>query len=202
MADAVKVELDLAATSALERQIANGAPCDVFVAAAPGAVDRLVQQGLLDGMTKKTIGVNSLVIVGAAGTSWTLETLAESDHVAVGAKGVPVGDYAREALERAGLLAKLESKLASYPDEPSVLAAVQNGGAKAGFVYASSVHGQSGLAPPVAVKPELHSKIEYVAAVARSSKDARLARAFVDGFRSPQWQAKLRDAGFIVPKGR
>lgn len=203
-ADRARVELELAATNALERQIASGAEVDVFIAAAAEPVDRLIAQNLLDPETRRTICENSLVVVAASSAPKPADVaaLVSCERIAVGAKGVPAGDYAREALEHAGLLAQVEGKLASYPDEPSVLAAVRSGGAPVGFVYASSVHAlpEGPVALAFTVDPKLHARIVYVAAVGRSSKEPRLARELVDGFRSGAWGKVLREAGFLLPR--
>lgn len=204
LADAVEIELSFAASSVHERQLESGAEADVFVAAAPGPVDRLVAKGVLDASARRVIAEGSLVVVVPAGASKPadLAALALLERIAVGAQGVPVGDYAREALRAKGLLASLEGKLASYPDEPAVLAAVENGGAPAGIVYRSSLGGTTKAERAFTVDPALHPRIEYVAAAVKSSKEPAVARAFVEGFASPVWTKKLAEAGFDLPKAR
>jgi molybdate transport system substrate-binding protein len=206
-ASAVELELSFAASNAHEFQIAAGAQVDVFVAATPSAIDRLVARGLLDPETRTEVCENELVAIVPKGGSPVpdLPSLERCERIAVGDRGVPVGDYARESLVKAGLLPKLESKLAAYPDEPSVLTAVANGGPSVGFVYASSLvshPSRDQVTRAFAVDASLHSRIVYTAAVSARASDRRVARAFLDGFRSESWKKKLGDAGFVVPSAR
>ncbi|MBI3726651.1 molybdate ABC transporter substrate-binding protein [bacterium] len=201
----VRVQVSAGSSSQLERQLESGAACDVFVAAAPGPVDRLVAKGLLDGETRASVASNALVAIVPRGDALPrdLAALASHKRVAVGSRGVPVGDYAREAIERSGLSERLSPLLASYPDEPSVVTAVAEGGAPAGIVYASSTVAhprRSAIERAFEIDPALTSRIVYPAAVARSSPHPGLSRALVEFLRGEEARAVLRRAGFAVSR--
>jgi molybdate transport system substrate-binding protein len=196
----VRVLVSAGSSSALERQVEAGARADVFVSAAEEPVDRLVARGLLDPATRVVVATNALVVVVPAGlpAPASLDDLAGLERVAVGQRGVPVGDYARQALERAGLAASLEAKLAGYPDEPAVLTAVAAGAAPAGIVYASSlvVHAaRDRVARAFVIDPALHAPIVYPGAVGATSTNPALARAFLEHLTGPESRAALARAG-------
>ena len=205
----LRVRLSLASSSALERQIEQGAPCDLFVSAAVAPVERLLGQGLLEPATRTVVARNALVVIvphdplgGPAGLE-DLQDLTGLERLAVGARGVPVGEYARQALQRAGLAERLRDRLAGYPDEPSVVTAVAEGGAPAGVVYASSLTAhprRERVRRAFQLDETLHDPIVYPAALgtgAGRDPQARLeAAAFLEWLRSAPARAALREAGF------
>lgn len=196
----VRVLVSPASSSALERQIEQGAPCDLFVSAAVAPVERLCGQGLLDPRTRAVVARNTLVVIvpadAGAGPA-RLEDLVGLERVAVGARGVPVGEYARQALERGGVA--ITERLAGYPDEPAVVTAVAEGGAPAGIVYASSLlahprHAQVKRAFPVS--ETLHDPVVYPAALGPGAPPE--AAAFLVFLRGARAREVLGAAGFAT----
>lgn len=201
----VRVLVSVGSSTALERQVAAGARADVFVSAAAEPLDRLVRQGLLDPATRTVIARNELVVVVPRGAQApaALADLAALERVAVGQPGVPVGEYAREALGRAGLTDALSGKLVGYPDEPAVLSAVAAGAAPAGFVYGSSLAAhplRESVARAFVVDPALHPPVTYPAAIGTESAHPDLARAFLAHLQGEAGRAALRAAGFAPPE--
>lgn len=200
----VRVLVSAASSTALERQVAAGAPVDVFVSAAAEPVERLVARGLLDPSTLTVVARNDLVVVVPRGEAApaSLASLARLDRVAVGQAGVPVGEYAREALGRAHLLDALAGKLVGYPDEPAVLSAVAAGAAPAGFVYGSSLvaHPRGhAVERAFVVDPALHAPVVYPAALGAGSARPDLARAFLERLVDEAGRPAFRSLGFGVP---
>jgi len=196
----VRVLVNAASSSALERQLENGASCDLLIAATRAPVDRLAKAALLDPASVTVIASNTLVVIVRKGEAkpTDLAGVVGLGKIAVGARGVPVGDYARDAIEHAGLSEKLTPLLSSYPDEPSVVTATAEGGAPVGIVYASSTVAhpeRDAIERAFAIDAKLHSEIVYVAAVTRGSSDPGLARAFIS-FLASDGKEPLRRAGF------
>ena len=191
----VTVELSFGSSTAHERQIEAGAACDLYVSAARANVDRLAAAALVDSASVEVVARNALVAIVPAGSIAPddVGSLAILSRVAVGARGVPVGDYARAVLE--GILP--EERLAGYPDEPSVVTAVAQGAAPAGICYASSL-----LSHPrakdvrKAFDIESRTPIVYPAALVRGASSPALARAFLAFVRSPAGKAELAKHGF------
>lgn len=199
----VRVLVSVGSSSMLERQVEAGARADVFVSAAEGPVDRLVARGLLDPATRVVVARSALVVIVPSGlpAPRRLADLAGLERVAVGQRGVPAGDYAREALERAGLASSLERKLAGYPDEPAVLTAVAAGAAPAGIVYASSLASHAArdrVQRAFVVDAALHAPIVYPGAVGVESTVPDQARAFLAFLTGAEGRAALGQAGLVV----
>ncbi len=191
----VKVELSFGSSTAHERQIEAGAACDVFLAASRKNVERLAAKGLIE-PSCPTVARNALVAIVPRGEAAPpdVAALASLARVAVGARGVPVGEYAREAL--GGALP--DSKLAGYPDEPAVVTAVAKGAAPAGICYSSSVAGEAGVTRAFTLPTR--TPIEYPAALVKSG-DATLGHAFLDLLLSDEGQATFARHGFFGEPG-
>ncbi len=189
----VKVELSFGSSTAHERQIEAGAPCDLYVAAARANVERLASLSLVESAT--VVARNTLVLIVPRGdlVPADLESISVYPRVAVGAKGVPVGDYARPLL--AGIVP--DDKLAGYPDEPSIVTAVAQGAVPAGVCYASSLlsHPRHD-AVQKALGIESKTPIVYPAVLVKGTKVPELARAFESFVRSPEGRAVLMTHGF------
>lgn len=131
------VQTSFGASSDLARQIADGAPADVFLSASPDWVDFLAEAALVDD-EPVLFARNALVCIApqagrlaregsAASPERLVAALEDDDLVAIANPGVPAGEYARAALGRLGLLAGLESRLVGQKDVRAVLHAVEQG---------------------------------------------------------------------------
>lgn len=159
-ASGVRVNLSPGASSALARQIKDGAPAHVFVSADRGWIDYLQKHGRLDG-EPQLFARNALVCVVKTGVSFrSFEELADAQgiRIAIADAGVPAGEYAREAMENAGVAEALRPKLVAHPDVYAVLNAVMRGEAEAGFVYATDA--REGTPVGFAIDAGLHKPIE------------------------------------------
>ncbi|MGH7287857.1 MAG: molybdate ABC transporter substrate-binding protein [Myxococcota bacterium] len=203
-----KVTASFGSSSELARQIVDGAPADVFVAASPEWIDFLREKKALDGAAL-VFARNELVCVAARASGLgakdvgdaraLLENgLAEDDRVAIADAGVPAGEYARQALERLGLLDAYRPHLVGQKDVRAVLNAVEQGEMQAGFVYATDAR-LAGVEVLFRFDPKTHAPIEYLAAVVRASTQPALARRFVQSLRSEEARSVLARAGFALP---
>lgn len=136
----IKLLFNFAASGALQQQIEQGAPADLFVSAAPKHINELIEKGMIAEEQHTDLLKNELVVVEPAGSGNLTELTdllkQEIRHIAIGIpESVPAGEYARAALESAGLWHELEAKLVQAKDVRSVLQYVETGNADAGFVY-------------------------------------------------------------------
>src|SRR5689334_19175634 len=104
---AARLTATYGASGELARQVEGGAGVDVVVFAAKDPIDRLVQGGLVEGLTTRVVATNELVLIGKVGgpklTFETVTSLPAGERIAIGDPGaVPAGRYAREALTRLG----------------------------------------------------------------------------------------------------
>ena len=193
------------ASSELARQIADGAPADVFVSASPEWVEFLRDAKALDG-EPVVVARNRLVCVASTGRASVgagdpkalLARLAPGDRVAIADAGVPAGEYARKALAKLGLLDAYAPRLVGQKDVRAVLHAVEQGELPAGFVYATDAR-VAQVELLFAFDPASHPPIEYQAVVLRGAADPAGARRFLAFLTSPTARALLSDAGFALP---
>jgi molybdate transport system substrate-binding protein len=113
----------------------------------------------------------------------------------LGAEGVPVGDYARESLELAGLGAALENVVSLEEDVKGVVSKVALGEADAGIVYATDVAAAGDDVLSYPISDYFQPKIRYYAAIV--SPGSAAAERYLDKLLGPEGEAALRDAGFL-----
>jgi molybdate transport system substrate-binding protein len=134
----------LAASGTLARQIANGAPADIFLSANPKWMEWLATRGLLAPGSRMDLLTNTLVLIQPLDEKSTLPLKQGfvgklgDGRLAIGDPAyVPAGDYARAALRSLGLWQALAPRVARLPSARHVLAMIGRGEAKTGIVYAS-----------------------------------------------------------------
>jgi molybdate transport system substrate-binding protein len=179
----------------LAAQIRAGAPADVFASASPKYAAELQAAGLAG--RPRTFATNRLVAIVRRGYSGELSSLADPGvKLVLADEGVPVGDYAREALAGLGMERALDNVVSEEHDVKAVLAKVALAEADAGFVYATDVRSVADKVRVLTVPDSVQPRIEYAVTVVRESAPAD---AFVASLLSPKGQAVLRDAGFGPP---
>ena len=196
----IKLEVNLGASGALQQQIEEGAPCDVFISAGEKQMTALADKDLLLEDTNKTLLTNDLVLVAAEGTEIKdLDTLTTDDitKIAIGdPESVPAGKYAKEVLDNTKLYDKVEKKLVLAKDVKEVLAWVQQGNAQVGFVYLSDAIGAKGVEVVYTTEANTHSPINYPIAVLKASEKQDKAKSFEDFLLSADGQTILEKYGF------
>jgi molybdate transport system substrate-binding protein len=189
-------------SGALETDIEQGAPADVFAAASPKQPAALYAKGLVGKPVE--FATNTLVLIVPKGNPAHIGSVA--DITKPGVKlvicnaTVPCGDYARNAFKNLGMTsAAMKNVVSQTTDVTQTVAEVALGQADAGFVYvtdAKAANGKVSVLPlPQAAKP---GGKDYIAVV-KSSKNQSAAQAFIASVLSSAGQAKLRAAGFGGP---
>lgn len=200
----VKLEVNLGASGALQQQIEEGAPCDVFISAGEKQMTALSDKDLLLADTNKTLLTNDLVLVVAKGTKVKdLDALSTDDisKIAIGdPESVPAGKYAKEVLDNTKIYDKVKDKLVLAKDVKEVLAWVQQGNAEVGFVYLSDAQGADGVEVAHTTEADSHSPINYPIAVLKSSEKQDKAKAFEEFLLSADGQTILEKYGFKKAK--
>ena len=201
-----EVRFSFAASSALAKQIAAGAPADLFVSADLKWMDDLDARKLLRPETRVNLLGNVLVVVAPA-TS-TLETIAftpEAFDRALGAgklatgevNSVPVGIYAKTAFEKLGLWPTLGGRIAQSDSVRSALAFVARGEAPLGVVYATDARVEKAVKVLATFPAGSHEPVVYPVAITVASKQAEAA-AFLAFLKGPAARAVFERAGFPV----
>jgi molybdate transport system substrate-binding protein len=198
------VVLNFAASDVLLRQIASGAPADVFASADETAMDKAVAAKAIDPATRQDFASNRLVLIVPKGGQAHVTSPADlkSDAVKRVAYGdpasVPVGRYTKSALEQQGLWEAVSAKGVLAQNVRQSLDYVARGEVDAGFVFATDatlMKDKVDVAAIVATpKP-----ITYPIAVVTGSKQAKEAVMFEAFVQSPEGRGILAGFGFQAP---
>ncbi|MBW4564735.1 MAG: molybdate ABC transporter substrate-binding protein [Mojavia pulchra JT2-VF2] len=200
----VNINYNFGASGALQQQIEQGAPADIFVSAAKKQVDALEGKGLLLPGTRTILAKNRLVLIvpkNAVGINsfYNLRD-ASIKKIAIGEpRSVPAGQYGEQVLQQLKLLPQVKSKLVYANNVRQVLASVESGNADAGLVYATDAKISNKVKIVVASDEKYHSAIIYPLAVVKSSKNASAAKEFAQFLTGSQAKAVLQKYGFILP---
>jgi len=174
--------LSFAGTSALARQVEQGAPADLFVSADEEWMDALAGQDLLRADTRRDLLSNRLVVVRTKGDPIAGFAELGDRRLALADPGaVPAGKYAREALERMGTWAELEPRVVPAENVRAALALVERGEAPLGIVYATDALASDGVEVVQEIPADTYTPIRYPAAVLAASQhpDAAAFLAFL-----------------------
>lgn len=185
--EGARVRLSFGGSDQLAAQIRAGAKPDVFAAANTELPARLHAEGLVE--KPVTFASNRLVV--ATRRDGRIKTPDQLDDpgvkVALGSPSVPIGQYARDALQRAGLEVEPASE---EPDVSSIVARVRAGAVDAGLVYVTDVNAANEMR---AIELPVRTRVRYAAAVVRGTERPTEARRFVQSLRNAK---ALREAGF------
>ena len=196
----VTLTFNFGASGSLQKQIEQGAPCDLFISAGQAQMKALYDEDLLEQDTDKDLVKNQLVLIGPNGTELTSINDLSSDsvkHIASGEpSSVPAGKYADEVLTNMNLKDSLYDKLTFAKDVKEVLAWTVSGNAEAGFVYKSDALNSDG-AQIIEILPEdSHSPITYPVAVIKASKNIDASKEFEDFLFSDTCKAIFEKYGY------
>jgi molybdate transport system substrate-binding protein len=206
----VTTTFNFAGSQALRTQIEEGAPADVFASANAKEMDTLETDGLVTKDTPENFLTNKLVVVLPANNPAGLEKLEDLSKpgikLVLAAEEVPVGKYARQALDSMnGQLGsdfkdKVLANVVSNEDNvKQVVSKVQLGEADAGIVYTSDAVAAPDL-KTIEIPAELNVIAKYPIAALSKSANSDLAKAFIDYVLSPEGQAVLQKWGFTPPQ--
>lgn len=189
-ATGIKVVSSYAASSALAKQIESGAPADVFVSADLSWMDYVAGKNAIKTDTRVNLLGNKLVLIAPndskigdvmIGQGFDLAKLAGNGRIATGdVKAVPVGLYAKAALEKLGAWAAAEPKFAMTDNVRAALLLVSRGEAALGIVYETDAKVEPGVKIIGAFPEGSHPPITYpVAATATAKADVAGYLAFL-----------------------
>jgi molybdate transport system substrate-binding protein len=195
------VRFNFAGSNVLARQLASGAPVDLFISADAAQMDVAQRAGAIDAGTRIDLLGNRLAVVARAGMTYQEEAallLPGVRRIAIGdPAAVPSGVYARLYFERAGLWDRLEPKLVPVSNVRAALAAVENGSADAAVVYVTDAALSRGVSLSFVLDGPAAPRIVFPAAVTRGSRQRAAAERFLAFLRGSRATAIFKRLGFI-----
>jgi molybdate transport system substrate-binding protein len=199
-----KVQLNFGGSDALVQQIAKGAPVDVFASADQEAMDKAERMKLLRLGSRANFASNRVVLIVPANGGAELHGLGDLVQPAIkrvtlgNPASVPIGRYARHALEQAKLWTAVEPKAIYATSVRQSLDYVARGEADAGFVYATDVAVQKDKVK-VVVNVPTETPVSYPIAATAGSAQAEAGGRFVAFVLTPVGQSILAKYGFGRP---
>lgn len=201
-----KPVISFAASSALARQAAAGAPADLFVSADEQWMDDLQRRGLLVAGTRADLLGNRLVLVAAAterrlvplGPRTPLVAMLGSGRMAMAdPASVPAGRYGKAAFEKLGVWNQVSPRVVRAENVRAALALVERGAARYGVVYATDARASKLVRVVGTFPPASHPPIRYPIARLKCSTSPE-----AEGFRrfllSREGKAIFARFGFLV----
>jgi molybdate transport system substrate-binding protein len=198
-----------ASSGALARQIARGAPADLFLSANRKWMDWLAKNRLLVASTRIALFGNRLVLAASTGSTLAITlppppsrfdlatalgggrlAIADPDHA-------PLGAYAREALLALGAWKGVQRRMLRFQNAALARVMVERGEAAAGILYESDVAGNARLRSVAVFSAKSHQPVVYEIAVLGTARPA--ARAFAKWLaEAPAARALFKSHGFAV----
>ena len=199
------MRLSYAASSAIARQIEQGAPADVFVSADANWMDYLQTRGLIVTGSRRDLLTNHLALIALADSRIRLRiapgmpiaAALGAGRLAIAGPEVPAGKYGREALTKLGVFDSVKDRLAPAENVRAALAFVAQGASPLGIVYDTDARIEPkvkivGLFPDAS-----HAAIVYPMALVAASHnpDGAVFLRFLTGAKA---SAIFHKYGFIV----
>ena len=200
----IRVTASYAASSALAKQIEQGAPADIFISADLEWMDYVAQKKLVTPATRFNLLGNRLVLIAPKDSQqgevtiakgFDLAKLAGDGRIATGdVQAVPAGKYAKAALEKLGAWQAAAGKLAMAENVRAALVLVARGEAPLGIVYETDAKIEPGVKIIGKFPTDSHPAIIYPAAQTATAKPE--AKRYLDFLRGATGQVGFEHYGF------
>jgi molybdate transport system substrate-binding protein len=199
-----KATISYAASSALAKQIEQGAPADVFFSADLDWMDYLAKKDLIDKASVTRLLGNTIVLIAPKDSDlkaeiapgFPLAAVLGDGRLAMGdVKSVPAGKYGKAALESLGVWASVEGKLAQAENVRAALKLVATGEAPLGIVYRTDAEAEPAVKVLDVFPESSHPPITYPVAPVTASTKADAAD-FITFLKSPKAQEIFKAQGF------
>jgi molybdate transport system substrate-binding protein len=200
----VRIVASYAASSTLAKQIEQGAPADIFLSADTDWMDYAIARKNINEPTRVNLLGNSIVLIAprdsrtdnvTIGQGFDLAKLAGSGKIATGdVQAVPVGKYAKAALEKLGAWQAAGPKFAMAENVRAALTLVARGEAVLGIVYSTDAKVEPGVKIVGTFPADSHPPIVYPVAATTIAKPE--AAGYLDFLRSSAAKATFEKYGF------
>ncbi|MCI0766406.1 molybdate ABC transporter substrate-binding protein [Bacillus sp. TL12] len=198
----IKLSFNFGGSGALQQQIEQGAPADLFFSAAEDKFQTLVKKGFINEKEGKNLLGNELVLVVPKESSIkTFQELKEEKvkKLAIGTpESVPAGKYAKASLTHENLWNDLQNKIVLTKDVRQVLTYVETGNVDAGIVYKTDALISDKVKIASTAPANSHEPIHYPVGVIKESKHKKEATSFYEYLQSKDAQSIFKKYGFTI----
>ncbi|BHH86008.1 molybdate ABC transporter substrate-binding protein [Desulforhopalus sp. 52FAK] len=198
-----KILPNFASSGSLAKQINQGAPAHLFISANPKWMKFLIDNKAIAPETNQVFAYNSLVFVGQNLEVTNLNEITKFSRIAIGSPGsVPAGQYAKQAMETAGMYSDLENKkiLVMAKDVRQALLYADRGEVDGAFVYKTDALLAKNAAIAFTVPDDLYPRVKYPIALTPLGIKSALAKQLYDFMTSDKAQTILEKYGFKPAK--
>jgi molybdate transport system substrate-binding protein len=202
------VTLSTDSSSALEIQIEQGAPADVFLSADSANPQALVDQGLAAGGAQ-TFAVNQLAVIvpldNPAGIRTPADLAKPGVRIIAAGDQVPITKYATQVVANLAtqptyphdLAAAYGANIVSREDNvKATVAKIELGEGDAAIVYVTDARASTKVSM-IELPEAANVQASYAGVVIKNSSNLEAAQAFLTWFAGPDGQALLSEFGFL-----
>ena len=200
------VKISYAGSSALAKQIEQGAPAQIFISADLDWMDYLAKKDLIRPDTRSNLLGNSIVLVTPKDKAAKIELkegvklgpiLGDGRLAMANTASVPAGKYGKAALEKLGIWNDVAGKVAQADNVRAALLLVSRGEAAAGIVYKTDAAADVNVTIAGTFPDSTHPPIIYPVALVKG-QDSADAKAFLDFIKSAKAKGFFEEQGFTV----
>lgn len=201
-----RAAVSYAASSALAKQIEQGAPADIFISADLDWMEYLAGRNLIKPETRSDLLSNRLVLIAPRGTNIQIEIkpglplallLGQGYLALANTDAVPAGKYSKAALNALGVWEQVKGRIAQAENVRAALLLVSRGEAPLGVVYESDAVSDPSVLTVGIFPDATHPRIIYPIAVISGSTSPD-SGAYLDELKSPQASSIFRKQGFTI----
>lgn len=181
----ISISISYGGSGALQTQIEEGAPADVFMSAAMKQMTALDGEGLMDSDSIVQLLENKVVMIVPKENDTSVSSFEDAATDAVTMIGlgepgsVPVGQYSEEIFNSLGILAAVKEKANYGSDVRTVLSWVETAAVDCGVVYATDAYTTEDVKIVCEAPEGTCSKVLYPVGVVAASEHPDAAAAWL-----------------------
>ncbi|WP_077623173.1 molybdate ABC transporter substrate-binding protein [Sediminibacillus massiliensis] len=197
----IKIIINYGSSGTLVNQLEQGSPGDVLISASESWTSAAVDKGILKEETVFPLLKNRLVVASLESDKEvnSMEDLLGEDfeQIAIGdPESVPVGSYAKQAMETEGVYEQLAPKMVMSKSARQTAVYVESGNVDAGFVFQSDLYAFPALHSLMVVPEKMHTPITYSAAVTAEAEGSEQLDELIAALQSEEADKVFEKYGF------
>lgn len=199
-----KIIFNFGGSGALQKQIENGAPVDIFISAATKQMNELVNKNLILPNSNFILLENSIVLIKPKNSKLKVSSFndlikPEVKKIAIGEiSSVPVGQYSMEIFNNLKINEKISNKLIYGKDVLSVLSWVESDNVDLGIVYKTDAISSTRVIIIANAPANSHKPVEYPIGIVKDSKNIGKSQQFIKFLKSNKAKALFKKYGFLT----